>query len=380
MNFGQKLKIAISDNNITQKELANGTGLHVNTINYYISGAQKNPDHASIEKICTFMNLPKDYFDTKIPENYYAGVGKRIKEFRIIKGINAEEFIDGTELSLNELNDVESGVKNVSKLTLYRFQQKWNVNMTWLLTGKGDPVKTTFQNEENTVHVLGNLTEGLNIIEDDIKSSEEIMPPMCYLKDYEKDKLFSLKVGELSRREREYFGLQRSDYIIFLLDGKFIHKDIIVMRHRINNSLVLKKFNDNGRLQKTGVNLHLFPESPKIETCDVFMKGLVVSNSISGGNTNATYEYLGRVVFSMRIYQNFDRNNLKSGFRKIKKGRNTRKSDVPTTEDVSRNSQADFNKDDVSFGNLTVDKKVGRYIRLDDDSTTENNLDKDNLV
>lgn len=76
----------------------------------------------------------------------------RIIKIREAAGLSQEEFADKLELSRNFINQVENGKKNCSKRTISAICEKISINnrpinKEWLLTGKGEMVKslTKFQ-------------------------------------------------------------------------------------------------------------------------------------------------------------------------------------------------------------------------------------------
>lgn len=77
----------------------------------------------------------------------------RIIKIREAAGLSQEEFADKLELSRNFINQVENGKKNCSKRTISAICEKISINnrpinKEWLLTGKGEMVKSLTKSQE----------------------------------------------------------------------------------------------------------------------------------------------------------------------------------------------------------------------------------------
>lgn len=67
MNFSEKLRLLIDEENITQKQFANDLNIAPSTIGGYVQGVSE-PDFETLKRIALYFNVSADYF-LNIPEN-----------------------------------------------------------------------------------------------------------------------------------------------------------------------------------------------------------------------------------------------------------------------------------------------------------------------
>ena len=65
------------------------------------------------------------------------GVGKRIREFRKLKGLTVQEFAKLIGISQGSLSDIENEKTKPSADTISSLVRNTDINPTWLLTGEG---------------------------------------------------------------------------------------------------------------------------------------------------------------------------------------------------------------------------------------------------
>ena len=70
-------------------------------------------------------------------EKFVKGIGKRIRKFRKAKGMNVQEFATLIGVSQGTLSDIENENAVPSGITLALLARKTDINIMWLLTGKG---------------------------------------------------------------------------------------------------------------------------------------------------------------------------------------------------------------------------------------------------
>lgn len=64
-------------------------------------------------------------------------IGKRLKEIRKKFGISLDKMGEITGLSKSGISDIEKGKKKPSSVYMHALNIKFNVNINWVLTGKG---------------------------------------------------------------------------------------------------------------------------------------------------------------------------------------------------------------------------------------------------
>jgi len=79
-------------------------------------------------------------------------VGPRIKEIRTRLGLTLQDFAKKIGISISTLSDLENGKTNPSTDTLISLAKNVNVNLEWVLLGKGN-VFRTFENKTNVKKV-----------------------------------------------------------------------------------------------------------------------------------------------------------------------------------------------------------------------------------
>lgn len=67
MNFSEKLRLLIDEENITQKQFANDLNIAPSTIGGYVQGISE-PDFETLKRIALYFNVSADYL-LNIPEN-----------------------------------------------------------------------------------------------------------------------------------------------------------------------------------------------------------------------------------------------------------------------------------------------------------------------
>ena len=60
MNFSEKLRLLIDEENITQKQFANDSNIAPSTIGGYVQGISE-PDFETLKRIALYFNVSADY-------------------------------------------------------------------------------------------------------------------------------------------------------------------------------------------------------------------------------------------------------------------------------------------------------------------------------
>jgi len=87
-------------------------------------------------------------------------IGKRIKQIRNKLNISQKNFASELSTSAPKLSNYENGKYGVKTDMLEILYIKFNINLNWLVTGKGN---MTVNSEDNSISVTGHVAKGTNI-------------------------------------------------------------------------------------------------------------------------------------------------------------------------------------------------------------------------
>jgi len=73
-------------------------------------------------------------------ETYLKEIGLRLKEVRKSLNLTQEKLKEETGLSIGFISGIETGKKRPSSILLFYLAHRYNVNINYLLTGKGDRI------------------------------------------------------------------------------------------------------------------------------------------------------------------------------------------------------------------------------------------------
>lgn len=73
-------------------------------------------------------------------ETYLKEIGPRLKEVRKSLNLTQEQIKEETGLSIGFISGIETGKKRPSSILLFYLAHKHNVNVNYLLTGRGDRI------------------------------------------------------------------------------------------------------------------------------------------------------------------------------------------------------------------------------------------------
>jgi len=307
MSFGDILREVLQQKGIKTRDFAKAIGLHENTAYYYINGKLIMPDAANLNKMLEYLNLPPDFFNSKIPP--YIKVGQRIKQYREIKGIAPDKVADCLGISVEKLSDIEEGKYNFSKVYLSKFETHLGACKNWLLTGEGTANARQYNQNElkniKKIPVVGSLPSGTLISHCEMKF-EEIDVASKYLS--ENREYYALKCLELPKPEQEQLRIFFSDYIVYTLPEHIENDDILLILNNVDNSISMKHL-EMTVSKKTSYQrrqVWLIPEKPLIKALDVDFDGFLNLVPAGGRVVHAKikpYEYFGRVVYQARIFR-----------------------------------------------------------------------------
>jgi transcriptional regulator with XRE-family HTH domain len=111
----------------------------------------------------------------------------RIKEIRTDNKLTQEEFANRLSLKQAKVRDIEAGKQKVSVEIAISIEDKFNINLRWLLTGRGEKYLgdcngINVNNKNGNVAVNGTITVNTH----DYADSEEIKELLELLKDVPK--------------------------------------------------------------------------------------------------------------------------------------------------------------------------------------------------
>jgi len=67
-----------------------------------------------------------------------SGIKERIKKIRLKLGISQQDFAKKVYISQTLLGEIELGNRTATEKTIQLISTEFNVNKSWILTGKGD--------------------------------------------------------------------------------------------------------------------------------------------------------------------------------------------------------------------------------------------------
>jgi len=75
-------------------------------------------------------------------------VGRRLREIRNLLGLTLDKIHDITGFSKSLISEAENGLKKPSPLYLFALLDKFNINVNYILSGKGNPFLTETEEEQ----------------------------------------------------------------------------------------------------------------------------------------------------------------------------------------------------------------------------------------
>ena len=88
MNFSEKLRLLIDEENITQKQFANDLNIAPSTIGGYVQGVSE-PDFETLKRIALYFNVSSDYL-LNIPENKINNLAE-VELLRVFRSMTIEQ-------------------------------------------------------------------------------------------------------------------------------------------------------------------------------------------------------------------------------------------------------------------------------------------------
>lgn len=121
MNFSEKLRLLIDEENITQKQFANDLNIAPSTIGGYVQGVSE-PDFETLKRIALYFNVSADYL-LNIPENKTNNLAEEelLRVFRSMTNEQQQLYIEQGKVFVRANNQLKS--KNKSKIIIIDFDK-----------------------------------------------------------------------------------------------------------------------------------------------------------------------------------------------------------------------------------------------------------------
>lgn len=142
MNFGNNLKILMTDEHITQTELAKKIGYTQRAISKWVNG-QAEPTESAIKKCAEFFEVSFDYllgeneyYEEKLPSvNHLINFkfGSEIKDFRLAHHLTPQELAKKIGISQSDLMQIEDNIIEPTATLLRKLSVCFNVSAGCLL-------------------------------------------------------------------------------------------------------------------------------------------------------------------------------------------------------------------------------------------------------
>lgn len=106
-------------------------------------------------------------------------MNNRIKKVRTDNKLTQEEFASYLKISKSSVSLLESGRNNPSKQTIALLCERFNVNLSWLETGEGDPYIVR-SSSANLAEEIRDITKGEHPLMAAVLASLAAMPPQWW--------------------------------------------------------------------------------------------------------------------------------------------------------------------------------------------------------
>lgn len=121
MNFSEKLRLLIDEENITQKQFANDLNIAPSTIGGYVQGISE-PDFETLKRIALYFNVSADYL-LNIPENKINNLAEEelLRVFRSMTNEQQQLYIEQGKVFVRANNQLKA--KKQSKIIIIDFDK-----------------------------------------------------------------------------------------------------------------------------------------------------------------------------------------------------------------------------------------------------------------
>ena len=108
MNFSEKLRLLIDEENITQKQFANDLNIAPSTIGGYVQGISE-PDFETLKRIALYFNVSADYL-LNIPENKINNLAEEelLRVFRSMTNEQQQLYIEQGKVFVRANNQLKA--------------------------------------------------------------------------------------------------------------------------------------------------------------------------------------------------------------------------------------------------------------------------------
>ncbi len=184
--------------------------------------------------------------------------GKQLREFRLHNRLTQKIVADFLGVTPTAISDYESGKREPAYTTVLKLADRYNLNITWLLTGSGSmynvPAREGVHSPPGiiTLPVVADIAAGLGIEAEDLPPSESLSVPTSILTDPAPYHCFRVSGTSMEPE------LHTGDYAIvssWRYDGDYSGR---ICAFRSIDGLIIKRFYVNHR----GKNCLLIPINP----------------------------------------------------------------------------------------------------------------------
>jgi len=136
-------------------------------------------------------------------------INKRFKEIRFDKDLSQKEYAEAISLKTRQVTEIERGNQKVSIDIAIKVEDEFNINLRWLLTGRGEKYLNSDANSVNVNNQNGNVAVNgtITINTKDYADSNEIKELLELLKDVPKswvDKIIVKLKKSLEAIDKEF--------------------------------------------------------------------------------------------------------------------------------------------------------------------------------
>ena len=167
-NLSQRIRMLRELLGLSQNEFASKINRTSNFIAQIESGRSNISEKTKIS-ICTTYHINPDWLNNGTGEIFKpgftpppfdkAGIPSRIKTVRQKLNMTQDEFAKMIDCSKSQLTSVEVGRVNPSNQWIAKLARSANVNISWLLSGKGDIFTEKKLNEDNIDYIFQFISE-----------------------------------------------------------------------------------------------------------------------------------------------------------------------------------------------------------------------------
>ncbi len=169
MNFLEKLKYLMKENNLNKSSLSDACGIPYATIDGWYKKGFEDINIITLKKLADYFNVSIDHFAYDIiPTINNLNIHERLLEIRKTLHMSTRDFAQRINLTGGTVTNMEKGRRNITNRTIKDICREFNVNEEWLRYGTG----TIFIENSNSLE---------KCLEENNATAEDIKLIKCYL-------------------------------------------------------------------------------------------------------------------------------------------------------------------------------------------------------